>query len=370
MRLLFLPTFYVPFVGGAEILLQQLIADFRARGHEAMVITSLPFETSAQIDEVDGVTVHRFPAHHALTENDPRLMLAIQRDVRRVARDFEPDLTHLHDVGPVQWIYLRHREQGVPLVITLHSVMSHIARGQSLKILSQVLPNADAVTGVSNAVREDTASYAPSAAHRMSVITNGIAPLIEKPTQVPDGSARFLCLGRLVFQKAYDVAIRAVARLVPDHPDVQLMIAGVGPEETMLRDLIGELGVSSQVHLLGEVDRDRVAELLEACTALVAPSKFEGMPLAVLESAFAARPVIGTAVPGLTEAVIDGETGIVVPLGDDDALARAMRRLIEDRGLATKLGAGARAWVEREHSLAACAEAYEALYERVVAGAS
>ncbi len=100
---------------------------------------------------------------------------------------------------------------------------------------------------------------------------------------------------------------------------------------------------------------------------MVMPSHFEGLPLVALEAAWAGRPVVATRAPGLDEAVVDGETALVVEPGGG-ALAFGIERLVTDPALARRLGTGARAFAEREFSLGRCVDAYEALYERLVRG--
>jgi glycosyltransferase involved in cell wall biosynthesis len=194
-------------------------------------------------------------------------------------------------------------------------------------------------------------------------------PPVEHPTSVREAPVRLACIGRLVPQKGFDLAIRAMPEVLAHHPHVRMSIVGGGPDGRALVELARELGVEKNIDFEGIVDRDRVASLLTECRAVVMPSRFEGLPLVALEAGWAARPVVGATAPGLSEAIFDGDNAITVPMEDPPALARAIERLVEDRDLAERLGCRGRERAERDHSLVTCADAYERLYEKVVSSA-
>jgi glycogen(starch) synthase len=363
VRILFVTPLYLPWVGGLEILVQQLSAEFRSRGHEIVILTSHGEESSEGLDDVDGVAVFRIGSHDAIESRDAARILRAQADISKIDEWFDPQVVHAHDVGPVLWLYRRVvRRRRRPLVVTLHNQMTRIFRG-SVPILAKILTEADLVTGVSRAVVDDTWTYAPAVASRMSVIENGVLPPSDDVGPPPPRHpARLLCAGRLVEQKGFDIAIEAVARLAPKHPDLILTVAGSGPEEASLRRRAVELGVDRRVEFLGTVDRSSMVELLRACTAVVMPSRFEGLPLVALEAAWMGRPVVATTDPGVASAIIDGETGLLVPVDEPVALAQAISTLLADPERCLALGRAARAMAARDYSLARCADEYEQLY--------
>jgi type III pantothenate kinase len=142
-------------------------------------------------------------------------------------------------------------------------------------------------------------------------------------------------------------------------------MAGDGPDRVRLRTLAEAVGVADIVEFRGAVDRAGVAEVLSEAVAVVIPSHYEGLPLVALEAAWAGRPVVATDAPGLAEAVVAGETALVVPVDDPDALAAAMVELLVDRSRAQAMGQNARARAEALHSLDRCVDAYEQLYRNV-----
>ena len=126
------------------------------------------------------------------------------------------------------------------------------------------------------------------------------------------------------------------------------MIAGEGPERSALEAQARTLGLADRVVLLGY--RDDVCDLLASCDLFVLPSLFEGLPLSVLEAMAAGKPVVATAIGGTDEAVVHGETGLLVPPADAASLAKAIRTALSDPRLSQRLGAAGRARVYQEFS--------------------
>jgi glycosyltransferase involved in cell wall biosynthesis len=173
-------------------------------------------------------------------------------------------------------------------------------------------------------------------------------------------SAIVLTVARLDSQKGHDVLLRAVA----ETPSVRLVLAGQGPERERLETLVSRLGLSARVLFLGR--RTDVAELLAASDVFVLPSLFEGSSLAVLEAMAAMKPVVATAIGGTDELIVDGESGRLVPPADPGALAAALRQVIADRPLRTRLGQNARDRVEQHFSAAGMAKRVAQVYESLL----
>jgi glycosyltransferase involved in cell wall biosynthesis len=152
---------------------------------------------------------------------------------------------------------------------------------------------------------------------------------------------QIVATARLVEWKGIDGIIRAVALLKGQFPDVRAVIAGDGPEEAELKKLAHELGVADRVVFTGRVSRAETWHLRKSSEVYVLNSTYEGLPHTALTS-FAARiPMVATDIPGTNEAVYDGVSGLLVPAGDDHALAAAIARLFSDAALREKLVLGA-----------------------------
>ena len=141
--------------------------------------------------------------------------------------------------------------------------------------------------------------------------------------------------GRLVPQKAIDVGLEAVRR----NTDVTLLLAGEGPYHDRLVREARALGVADRAVFLGPRPRRTVFELLRAADAALLPSRWENFPHMVVEALAVGTPVIATDAGGVTEILRDNWNGLVVPKGDPDALAAAIRRYLDDGALQERLRA-------------------------------
>lgn len=166
-------------------------------------------------------------------------------------------------------------------------------------------------------------------------------------------------VGRLAQPKDFSTLVRALALLVPGA--VRLRVLGDGPLRSELEAEIGALGLSAVIELAGEVDDVRLE--LAASEIFVLSSRSEGMPLSVLEAMAAGLPVVASAVEGLEEVVVDGETGFLANPGDEADLADKLGRLVGNPGLRRQFGQAGRRRVERLFALPGWREAHLQLYE-------
>jgi glycosyltransferase involved in cell wall biosynthesis len=182
-------------------------------------------------------------------------------------------------------------------------------------------------------------------ADRTVVIRNGVA--LDGPRAHPTGArpATLLSVGRLREPKDFLTLVRAMAGLEPG--SARLRIAGDGPDRAAIAAEVARLGLD--VELLGT--RTDVPALLAEADVFVLASHSEGLPMSVLEAMAAGLPVVASAVGGVPELVLDGETGALVPPGDSAALAGALARLTADPELRERLGQAGRRRVELEFSL-------------------
>jgi glycosyltransferase involved in cell wall biosynthesis len=149
--------------------------------------------------------------------------------------------------------------------------------------------------------------------------------------------------GRLSVQKAVGVALEALTRL----DGVSLILAGDGPDAELLRRQASELSLDGRARFLGPQPRAHVLELLKAADAVVLSSAWENFPHVLVEALGVGTPVISTSTGGVTEIVRDGENGLLVPPGNPEALAAAVRRYFGDPELEARLRAAARGSVTR-----------------------
>jgi|CZKI01.1.fsa_nt_gi glycosyltransferase involved in cell wall biosynthesis len=168
-------------------------------------------------------------------------------------------------------------------------------------------------------------------------------------------------VGRLVSQKGYDILLAAFARLAASHGDVSLLVVGSGPAAALNAEA-KVLGLNGRVVFAGE--RADVPALLPGLTLYVQPSRFEGMPNALMEAMAAGLPVVASAVDGITELINDGVDGWLVPPGDAATLAAVLTRILDDAPGSGKMGMQARRTAIERFSLERMIEAYEEILGR------
>jgi glycosyltransferase involved in cell wall biosynthesis len=167
----------------------------------------------------------------------------------------------------------------------------------------------------------------------------------------------FLAAGRFVEKKGPHLTLLAFSRLLADVPDARLVMVGGGPLLASSYQLADALGIRDAVDFAGYLSHEALAERMRGARAfvqhsIIAPSgDSEGMPVAILEAGASGLPVVATRHGGIPDAVIDGETGLLVDEGDVDAMADRMRRLALDPALAARLGAQARVHIAQHFEM-------------------
>jgi glycosyltransferase involved in cell wall biosynthesis len=174
-------------------------------------------------------------------------------------------------------------------------------------------------------------------------------------------SPTILCIGPLRRDKGFRDAVWVLDIVRSIHKGVRIVMVGTGPERSAIQRFAQAAGVADRVHLLGA--RSDLSSLLAEADLLWAPSRAPGGVNAVLEAMAAGKAVIASRLPGMAEIVLDGETGILVPLGDKAALAQQTRRLLDDPDLRRRMGEAGRKRVAGRFAAADMVDKVAALYE-------
>lgn len=178
-------------------------------------------------------------------------------------------------------------------------------------------------------------------------VDRSIAPEDEGDDAVAS-AFRLAFVARTDHVKGLSLLIEALAVLRPELPGIHLEVAGDGPDRARFETLASKIGVSDLVTFRGYISQSEVAEMLARTDAYVLPSFAEGVPVGLMEAQASGLPVVATQVGGVSELVIDGETGFVCRPGDVEHLIAALRLLGADPDLRRRLGAGGRARVTAE----------------------
>lgn len=263
--------------------------------------------------------------------------------------------------------YVVSRLLGLPFTFTAHSPYS---LWQRAPILGRQTEAAAAVACVSEDVRARLAELAPKA--RLTVVRCGGPE--HPPSRGPlDEPPVLLCVGTLIPHKGFATAIKGAALALAGGADLRLEVIGGGPEDARLRALAAELGIGNRVTFSGPKPNEFVLERLSAALAMLAPCETQhdgdrdGLPVSILDAAACGVPAITTAVGAIPEFVVDGSTGLIVAERDPRALATAIRRLLDEPGLAAQLGAAARERVAAQHNARREAQKLAALWASAAA---
>jgi glycosyltransferase involved in cell wall biosynthesis len=209
---------------------------------------------------------------------------------------------------------------------------------------------------------------------RIALIPNAVEL---DPAAVP-GDKRWLCdtynlpadalaacaVGRMVWAKGYSDLIQALERL--NNPRLYVLIAGDGELRPDLEAQIRQAGLTDRIRLLGFTDHDTVLSIVKASDLFVMPSRSEGTPIALLEAAALARPILATRAGGIPELVTDGQHALLVSVGDSAGLADGFEHLLQNPDLAQRLGMCAREHVIENFSLSAQVKATQLAYARAI----
>ncbi len=234
----------------------------------------------------------------------------------------------------------------------------------------------DRIVCVSQAVRDHHARKSHLPLWRYEVIYNGIDADAYSPDPqrreelrrrwgVGDDEILIAFVGRLNFQKNLPMLLEAFRRIRRSRNDIHLVVAGDGPEAPMLEKFLHE-DEPGLVIWLGQTDD--VPGVLSAADIFVQPSRWEGLPLAPAEAMAAGLPVIGTKVPGLTELIEEGVSGLLIDSEDTDALTAAINQLADDRDERMRIGSTGQKRIKERFSIEANITAHERLYENVCSG--
>jgi glycosyltransferase involved in cell wall biosynthesis len=365
VRVLAISELYRPFVGGIEVLLDQLLPALMRRGHEIEVMTSHGPMSNVDEEWIEDVHVRRYPFRAVLEQRDAEGILLLRRRLARRLREYDPEIIHLNGTSATLLLFLPLLAQGrAAVLLQLHQQL-FASEETPDSLTMHLLHRADWVVSVSAAALQQASRMVPEIAARSSTIRNAISPPDRDPSPLPFEPPTLLCLGRLTLQKGFDIALRAFASIAERFPAVRVIVAGDGDERANLEALAQSLGIAERCDFRGWVAPGATAGVIDEATVVILSSRWEGLPLVAVEAAWMARPAIATHVGGMAEVVRDQETGLLVEPDNVGDLVAAMTRLLERPELARQMGAAARAWVSSEFGWDRCVAAYDALYRQL-----
>ncbi len=331
---------------------------FAAAGWDTHVISFRPAE-------IAGATVHYVDGFERIGR--ARYLVHAAR-VRRIVRELRPDILHamhltsygflaaLCDIHPLLTSVWGTDILEAPAWTPLHKRLTRFA-----------LKRADHVTATGLALAGATLRYMPES-EQVTVVPYGVDMERFALTnhQPREKETVVGTVGRLSIEKGLDILLKAGALILRDHPDMKIVIAGDGPERAKLGRLTRDLDIEANVTFLGEIPHEGVPSVLATFDVFAMPSRAEGFGVAAIEAAAMGIPVVGSDVHGIPDVVDHGRTGLLVPPGDEQALARAIARLADDVRLRKTMGENARAFVAERYDWRENAAQMERIYNDMV----
>ncbi|WP_135806370.1 glycosyltransferase family 4 protein [Halorussus marinus] len=334
--------------GGGQYHVHAMSRDQAEMGHDVTVLTTKEGPDLPSVEETCGYTVVRLSPGVTIAGND--ISPAVARYLWGIdGEEFDVIHAHSHLYFSTNLAALKRRLGDVPLAITNHGLYSQSATERVFDAYLRTLgrwtfEQADVVFCYTETDKRRVRDLGVRS--RIEVVPNGIdtqrfTPDGPKSDLIESESLVVLFVGRLVKGKRPEDAIRAVARLQEQHPEINLYLCGDGPLRGTLEELVAKLGISESVYFLGHVPYDEMPRVYRSGDVLVLPSRAEGLPRTVLEAMASGVPAVCSQLDQLRE-LVDGR-GELVDIKSTEAFARSVNNWLETDEVPTSV-AGVQEW--------------------------
>ncbi|MNH77820.1 GDP-mannose-dependent alpha-(1-6)-phosphatidylinositol monomannoside mannosyltransferase [compost metagenome] len=349
---------------GAESQLVHICRSLKSKGYLVQLISMV--QPVAYLDELDemGVEVHSLNMRKGIP--DPRAIFRL----RRFIRSFKPDVIHSHMVHAN--LLARVTRLFVPMKLLICTAHSINEGGRLRNLLYRITdPLCDLMTNVSQEAVDRYIEIKAAPRHKIIFMPNGInldhfsrseqdRMLLRREMNL-EGKFIWLALGRLVPEKDYETMLRAFAGVIRAYPASHLLIAGIGPERSRLEELCRALELEQSVLFLGM--RTDVTRLMSAADGYLMSSKWEGLPMVLLEASASGLPIVATDVGGNKEVVHEGVNGYLAKASDPDQLAECMIRVMaKPEEIRFEMGSAGREYVGGKFNINTIVERWENVY--------
>lgn len=377
-------------IGGAQEVVRTLARFLPDSGCTPIVVTLRDGPIRAQIEELGVPVVVVTGRHRSILAGPAALaeLVRIRRDLARVIGHYRPEVIQTHLLRSLDFLVLSLRsERSVEAVFwTVHNALLDLRSDQlpahrwllgPKRVAHRLLYRLGArfcsgFIAVSDEVGAALQREYRPPRSKVVVIPNGVdldryggsadRIALRRSLCIPADTRILIVVAKLLPQKGHRVLLDALSAGLP--PDVHVVLAGEGPLEKGLAEQAARAGLGERVHFLG--NRRDIPQLLAGSDLFVLPSLWEGLPIALLEAMASGLPVVASDVSGSRQVVLHGETGILVPPGNPDALQNAIAGLLGDPERARSMGRAGRERVASEFSGGAQADRHARLYRQTV----
>jgi glycosyltransferase involved in cell wall biosynthesis len=292
-------------------------------------------------------------------------------ELGRIFRQADVQVLHTHHTPAFIDSVVGARLAGVPILINTDHCKDYPIQRHWMLLEKAASFWADEIVAVSRHTREELIRYEGIAGDKVSVIYNGINVRMTRKAAIHElrgelglapGEKVVGTVARLEDQKDLDLLLASIPYVVTKFPNTRIVIVGGGSKEADLKQQAARLGVSDRVVFTGW--RPDAIDLMQLFDCFVLSSRFEGMPMVLLEAMALSKPIVATAVGGVPEVVQEGYNGFLVRDRDAECLGSAISHVLADGTLSTAMGKNGRALYEKHFTAEAMASAYQDLYSK------
>jgi glycosyltransferase involved in cell wall biosynthesis len=384
MKVLIANYEFPPVGGGGSKASFALARALVRRGQQVTVLTS-GYPGAPSVEEFDNITVHRVwswrkGVHDCGLRGAITFLISALPRLRSILRSEDIDVVHYFFGLPTGLLSIySHGIAKVPYVVSLRGsdVPFYDCESRKLRLLHRltwgasrrIWSGASEVFAVSKGLKQLAEKSCPELT--IDVIYNGVdcnfRPRESYGADAREAPVRISCVSRLIPRKGLGDLIEAVASL--DDLRLELVLIGAGPSEEALRELASQRGISDRVLFVGYCAPQTVMAENERADLFVLPTHSEAFANVILEAMSTGLPVVATRVGGVAEAVLDGETGILVDAHQPEQLAAAIRKLAENPDLRAAFGRAGRERVHKQFTWERATSRYIDAYRGALAGA-
>ena len=376
MNILIVSPWDLTYTGGVTSAVGMLACELLHKGHSTTVLVTGNGDNPSLINDRDGVPVYemcfRLPVSNvnrlrACAAFFIMLPATLYRLYRFLSRRSIEGVVIQYPLAPCFYFGILRRLCSWKLLVVYQGSDAHELHTWSSverRLVHWLLKSSDCIIAVSESLLKKVFHVFPDLKKKASCLIPNGAPLrwadCNRGPSIPQGipDAYVLSAGRLIHRKGFDILIDALKLMRHRGEDLNVVIAGDGPELSNLLQVAKQAGVHKQLHFLGDQPHERVFDLMKGCMFFVLPSRAEGLPLVIAEAMACGKAVIATDVDGIPDILHHGRTGLLVRPDDAQSLADALARLRDDVAWRRELGETAKKWAMERFNWSNIADQY------------
>ncbi|MBW0434744.1 glycosyltransferase [Leptospira yasudae] len=405
MRILYFSDTFLPKVDGVAISMKNFAELLAKRGHTFMICC--PRYGEGDFDQIgDSIRIERFRSGYLPSYPDIKVVLPSPSKIKRVIKEFEPDLVHIHTPGLLGLYGINATEKyGIPTIGTYHTLMSeqdmylsfyrllkldklflrasksekklkmkdlskiekfdkfNIRKKIILKISNNIYERCDLIISPSHLIEKQLREFGLKT--KIAVISNGLDLTSFKGTiKQLNAAPKLLHVGRISYEKNCDVILNAFKLIHDEIPDATLTIIGDGPALPSLKVQAQNLGVENAVTFTGFIKREQLPEEYPKYDLFLTASTMETQGLVILESVACGLPAVGVDSFAIPELIHDGKNGYIAKPFDVKGIAEKAVAILKDPELYERFSKES-IKISKGHEMNACVDKMEEVYKTV-----